>query len=127
MDGLTYPTTEHYFQAMKFPAREDHREKIRTAPTPKAAKELGQTPEGFHPEWAKIKDEVMYKALLAKFTQHPKLRQELDATGSALLVENSRDDYWGDGLDGGTGEKGKNVLGKLLVRVRDELRRVSKV
>jgi len=43
------------------------------------------------------------------------------------LVENSRDDYWGDGLDGGTGEKGKNVLGKLLVKVRDELRRVSKV
>ena len=123
LDGVVWPTTEHYFQALKFPTLEEYREKIRADPSPRKAKDMGQCPDGFREDWEQVKDEVMYKALRAKFTQHPNLRQELEATGGAYLIEHCRDKYWGDNLDGGTGEKGKNMLGKLLCRLRDELRK----
>ena len=127
LDGKVWPTTEHYFQAMKFPTRPEHQEKIRTNKNPVIAKRCGRAKDGFRPDWESAKDNVMYKALVAKFTQHPLLAQQLDATGEALLVEHTtRDKYWGDGGDGGTGEKGRNTLGRLLVRVRAELRQNKK-
>ena len=61
------------------------------------------------------------RALISKFTQHEDLRRKLLDTGDAKLVEHTtRDRYWGDG--GGEG-KGRNRLGVLLMRVRDELKR----
>ena len=66
----------------------------------------------------------MYKALIAKFTQHENLKEQLIATGNSFLVEHTkRDKYWGDGGDGGNDTKGRNMLGKLLVRVRTELKK----
>ncbi len=62
----------------------------------------------------------MRRAVLAKFTQHEELRRILLATGDAMLVEHTRNDsYWGDGGDG----RGRNMLGQILVSVREELRR----
>ena len=62
---------------------------------------------------------------MAKFTQHQNLKEELLATGGSFLVEHTkRDKYWGDGGDGGNGTVGKNMLGKLLVQVREEIKRV---
>ena len=66
----------------------------------------------------------MYKVLIAKFTQHEDLKEQLIATGNSFLVEHTkRDKYWGDGGDGGNDTKGRNMLGKLLVRVRNELKK----
>ena len=74
-----------------------------------------------------MKDGVMYKALQAKFSQHEDLREELIATGSAFLVEHTENDnYWGDGNDGGTDTVGKNMLGKLLVKLREEIKQTIK-
>lgn len=65
----------------------------------------------------------MYKALLAKFTQHYDLRKLLLETEDRKLVEHSPyDSYWGDGGDG----KGKNRLGVLLVKLRSELQKGQK-
>ena len=65
----------------------------------------------------------MKKALIAKFTQHKDLRAKLIATKDAQLIEHThRDKYWGDGNDGGTGEKGLNMLGKLLMEIRELLK-----
>ena len=89
---------------------------------------MGQEPEGFRPDWAEVKDNVMFECLKVKFSRdhHPELFEKLLATGNAMLVEHTRNDkYWGDGGDGGSGEKGKNMLGKLLVRVRDEVLKPS--
>ena len=70
-------------------------------------------------DWESVKDAIMHEALLAKFTQHADLRGILLATGEATIVEHTKNDaYWGDGGDGG----GKNQLGRILMRVRDELR-----
>lgn len=46
-------------------------------------------------DWNAVKDDVMYKCLVAKFTQHPKLAELLLSTGDAKLVEHSnKDSYW---------------------------------
>jgi ribA/ribD-fused uncharacterized protein len=74
-------------------------------------------------DWESVKEQVMLEALRAKFTQHDDLKAILLGTGDAVLVEHTaKDSYWGDGGDG----SGKNRLGQLLMRVRDELRAESK-
>ena len=68
----------------------------------------------------------MLLALKAKFSQHQDLKEQLLSTGDAMLVEHTTNDkYWGDGGDEGTDQIGKNILGKLLVRVRNELNFLS--
>ncbi|TNV75277.1 hypothetical protein FGO68_gene17640 [Halteria grandinella] len=124
MDGKIWPTTEHYFQAMKFPTLPDYQEAIRKEKECSKIKKMGQNPDGFREDWSAVKDQVMKDCLLAKFRQHPQLREELLMTGESYLVEHTRNDtYWADGGDEGSGVKGKNMLGKLLGEVRTELRR----
>jgi ribA/ribD-fused uncharacterized protein len=61
----------------------------------------------------------MKRALEEKFAQHGKLREILLATGDAVLMENSQEDYfWGIGANG----TGKSMLGKLLMDIREEAR-----
>jgi len=65
----------------------------------------------------------MKDALVAKFNQNLKLKNELIMTGSKQLVFHIKNDkLWGDGGDKGTGTAGKNALGKLLMEIRDQLR-----
>lgn len=68
--------------------------------------------------WESVKEQVMRKALRAKFEQHAELRALLLATAPAKLVEHTENDaYWGDGGHG----KGKNRLGYLLMELREQL------
>jgi N-glycosidase YbiA len=61
----------------------------------------------------------MREALRSKFRAHAELRAELLATGDEKLVENAPGDYyWGCGADG----SGKNMLGRILMELRAELR-----
>ena len=113
-----YPTTEHYFQAMKA-TTEEEQETIRALPTPKEAKFAGYHVQ-LRPDWEEVKDGVMLTGLYLKFTQHPDLKEKLLATGDAVLHEDSPwDKYWGYAKG-----KGKDRLGKLLMQVREELRSV---
>ncbi len=69
-------------------------------------------------DWENVKDKIMYEICFAKFTQHPELKIKLLETGSRELIEGNewRGTYWGvcNGY-------GKNVLGKILMRIRSEL------
>jgi len=69
-------------------------------------------------DWEKNKQELMYQVVKAKFSQRPVFKQTLLDTGSRPIAEHCEDKEWGDGKDG----TGKNYLGKILMRVRDELR-----
>jgi hypothetical protein len=61
----------------------------------------------------------MREAVRAKFTQHLELRAMLLATEDAKIVEHTENDsYWGDGGDG----SGRNMLGQILMEIREELR-----
>ena len=120
LHGITWPTSEHYFQAQKFVGT-PYEEQVRNLPSARDAFEFSRRPEvsqWLRSDWEKVKLDVMYKALLAKFSQHGTLRDMLVKTGNRQLIEHtSRDSYWGDGGDG----HGQNNLGQLLMKVRSEL------
>lgn len=119
LDDEYWPTSEHYFQAQKFVGTE-HAEAVRRASTPKRAAEIGrERSRPLRPDWEDVKDDVMRRAVLAKFQAHPALRELLLSTGDEPIVENTTHDYyWGCGKDG----SGKNRLGALLMELRAELR-----
>ncbi len=113
LDNKEYTTVEHYFQSKKY-AGTDLEEKIRAAPTPKEAKKIAWQNDPLS-DWEEKKENVMLKALRAKFNQNPDLCIKLLKTGDSNLHEDSPSDlFWG--------VKGKDRLGKLLMLVRDELR-----
>ena len=124
LDGKQWLTTEHYFQAQKFPGNEAYQEKIRLENSPMVATRLGRSrAQPIRADWEQVKDELMKTALLAKFTQNKDILAILLSTGDAQLVEHTKNDrYWGDGGDG----SGKNKLGLLLMEVREELRQEPK-
>ncbi len=111
-----WPTVEHYFQAMKFPSDPEYQEKIRTARSPKAAKSLGRTRDvSICPNWNALRDDVMRRAVAAKFAAHPDLAAALQETAAEPLIENAPSDYyWGCG----TTETGRNRLGEILMETR---------
>lgn len=120
LEGVYWPTVEHYFQAQKFPSDPAYREKIRQARTPKEAKSLGRSRKiPLRLDWEEIKEDVMRKGLRAKFTAHRELAELLLRTGERELIENAPSDYyWGCGDNG----SGKNRLGVLLMELRAALR-----
>ncbi len=71
------------------------------------------------PDWEQVKDDIMRQAVLWKFETHADIREVLLSTGDAIIVENApRDYYWGCGAKG----TGKNMLGVILMEVREKLR-----
>lgn len=122
LDGLYWYTSEHYFQAQKF-AETPHVEQIRLVKTPKDAARMGRDRKRpLRSDWEQVKDDIMRKAVLRKFQTHAEIREILLSTDDEEIVENSPTDYyWGCGSDG----SGKNMLGKILMEVRDKLRGYS--
>lgn len=119
LDGKRWPTSEHYFQGMKFSGT-PYSEEIRNASSPMIAARLGRSrKQPLRRDWESVKDDVMRQAVRAKFEQHADLADLLLQTGDATLIEHTTNDsYWGDGGDG----SGKNMLGCILMQVREELR-----
>ena len=64
-----------------------------------------------------VRTQVMYELVKQKF-QNPVYKEKLLSTGSCTLVEGNthKDTFWG--VYNGSG---KNMLGKILMRVRNEL------
>ena len=122
-EGRVYPTAEHAYQAGK--ARKDEvREWILSAPTPSL---VAMAAHGLYtwdivPEWSRTKFDRMRKVLKAKFSQHEDLKKLLLSTGNARLVEAGRTDNAVNRTWGEVTGKGQNMLGVLLMEVRDEIR-----
>jgi ribA/ribD-fused uncharacterized protein len=114
-----FDSVEHAYQAAKSPSlsrRHDFTVHARTPLTAAQAKRLGRTLELRH-NWDELKDSVMLDLLRLKFA-HEALGTKLLNTGLVVLVEENtwNDTYWG--VCHGTG---KNQLGRLLMRVREEV------
>ena len=120
LGGRAWPTSEHYFQAHKF-LDEAYREKIRTTASPMIAARLGRSRAvPIRADWEAVKLDVMRAAVRQKFSSHPQLAALLLETGNEELIEvTTRDTSWGCGTSG----TGQNWLGKILMEVREELRR----
>lgn len=114
-EGLRYPSVEHAYQAAKTLDLE-LRLAIAQAPSAIEAKRMGGLAR-LQPDWDSIKIGVMRDLLEIKF-RDPDLRARLLATQGALLSHKAPwDGFWGDGPNG----RGQDLLGTLLMDLRDRL------
>lgn len=118
-EGIKFPTTEHAYQYGKFKDK-DAREWAMKSPNPHLLSVLahGLFSWDIVKNWNNIKVDRMYNVLKIKFS-NDELKQKLLETGNSILIENSKSDsFWGIGKKG----KGKNMLGKHLMKIREEIR-----
>ncbi len=118
-EGITYPTNEHFFQAMKT-LDVDERRAIANCRTPGQAKRMGRR-VALRSDWEKVKEDVMFEGLCLKFSDE-QLADWLLETGDEYLEEGTtwHDNEWGNcSCSKCKNIVGKNKLGKLLMRVRE--------
>ena len=122
LDGLTWPSVEHYFNAMRY-VDPVYVETIRQAAHPQDAARLGKSWwQKKRKDWDKVKVTVMTRATYIKCRTHPDIAQLLLASGDIEISEVSQYDYfWGVGRD----LRGKNAYGQMLMEIRDKLREES--
>ena len=118
-DGLTYQNTEAAFQAAKCVDRNE-REKF-VSLSPGQAKKLGRKVD-LREDWETVKIDVMRDVLKSKFSLNSELREKLIATGDVELIEGN---HWNDRFWGVCRGKGQNHLGKLLMELREILKKSS--
>lgn len=131
-DGLWWPTVEHAYQAAKTLYHPhitvdwvcgdiEGYAQIWNASTPGQAKRIGRgviSPDN----WDTWRIPVMAELLGLKFAEGTDLAKKLLATGDLHLEETN---WWGDRFWGVHEGKGQNMLGKLLMQIRSELRQRS--
>ena len=119
LDDKFWATSEHYFQAQKFFGTK-HYDVVMNAASPGDAAKIGRDRDlPLRPDWEHVKDDIMRRALYAKFKAHDDIREMLLSTGKKKIVEKTREDYyWGCGSDG----TGLNRLGVLLMEIREQIR-----
>lgn len=113
--GITYRNSESAYQAQKNPSEIQKFIGI----TGYAAKKLGRKIT-MRPDWDLVKLQIMKEIVFAKFSQNTDIRQKLLATNDATLIEGN---YWHDCFWGVCDGKGENHLGKILMQIREELRK----
>jgi ribA/ribD-fused uncharacterized protein len=131
--GLRFDTSEAAYHFEKFSYRCDDdqandilfalRDRILKAPSAHEAFKIAEKNKALRRhDWDDVKVGIMREILRAKAGQHEYVRRKLLATGDRELIENSwRDDYWGWGPN----RDGQNMLGKLWMEVRAELREAA--
>lgn len=114
IDGYTFTSVEHAYQASKTTIEEEIQKFVKEAGiTASQAKRLGRKVT-LRPDWEDIKLRVMVALISRKF-ESPELRAKLLATGTAEIVEGN---YWNDYFWGVCNGKGDNYLGKILMTER---------
>ncbi|MEM1177421.1 MAG: NADAR family protein [Acidobacteriota bacterium] len=132
VDGVSYPTAEHFMMAEKARLFDDPAmlDAILDADSPRDAKAFGRKVAGFDQEtWKAHRFEIVTRGSVAKFSGTPELRDYLLGTGDWVLVEASpRDIIWGIGYGASNPKaldpnqwRGRNLLGFALMKARDEL------
>jgi ribA/ribD-fused uncharacterized protein len=127
-DGITYLTTENYYQAMKIPDdRLDLREEIANMGSHESKRMIRTDRYPFREDWdAAMSLRVMEKVLRHKFALGTTWADKLLKTGEEEIVEwnNWNDLFWGKDI---VTEEGKNHLGIILMKLRNELRLEEKL
>ena len=123
----------HFFKALLFKDVDTSLQILRQW-TPMGAKKLGRQVKNFDNKiWDENKIRIYYDVIKAKFTEptNEAIKKLLLDTGDAILVECSPyDRIWGIGyskdspefINRDTDKWGQNLLGKVLMRVRDDIR-----
>ncbi len=117
----TWMTSEHAYQAAHFfETAPELAETIRLALSAHEAFKLAKTNTDKLPaNWDEQKLPIMNEIVRAKCQQHAYIQEKLGMTGTKLIVEDSPvDSYWGWGPD----RQGRNELGTIWMKLREELR-----
>lgn len=133
IDGIPYPTAEHWMMASKARLFGDIQilEQMLITSSPADVKKLGRKVKNFEPApWEIHKYSIVVEGNLQKFAQHPALKTFLLNTGERILVEASpMDTVWGIGMTADDPKatdpsswRGENLLGYALMDVRDKLK-----
>ncbi len=123
--GKLYPTAEHAYQAAHFfETAPDLAEEVRLQRSPRLASDLANChKEADDPDWREKRLKIMEEICRTKLEQHQLVWDTLIKTGDKTIVEmNYNDDFWGWGAD----KKGRNELGKIWMRLRDEIKKGQK-
>jgi ribA/ribD-fused uncharacterized protein len=132
IDGQKYSCAEQYMMYKKALLFEDEEvaNAIMRTQNPREQKALGRKVRGFDKDkWEEVCREYVYEANYAKFTQNPKLLEELMSYGDREIVEASPEDkIWGIGLhetDERVHDKsqwqGTNWLGEAIMRAKEQI------
>lgn len=115
-EEISYPTVEHAFQAQKCHAKE-YKLHISRFRRPGNAKRFGRNVE-LPADWDTKRVKIMETLIRYKFTTNENLRERLLRTEDAELIETNiwRDRFWGVYKG-----EGLNMLGKILMKIRDEI------
>jgi ribA/ribD-fused uncharacterized protein len=114
--GITYRNNEAAFQSAKVLDKTLRKEFSDLDPS--SAKRKGRQVK-LRPGWDEIKFDIMYDICYEKFSQNEDLKIKLLDTGEEHLEEGNN---WGDKIWGTVKGKGQNLLGKILMEVREELK-----
>jgi len=114
-DGILYQNNEAAFQAQKTLDVNVRKEFAKLGPADAKNKGLALK---LRADWEQVKEQLMYEICKAKFEQNPELAFKLQMTGLRPLEEGNT---WGDKEWGTVNGEGNNKLGKILMRIRDEL------
>jgi len=115
--GQVWPSSEHLYQALKYEGTDNtFSQLIRKAQTPRDAADLGRRGRNIRPDWDNIRVAIMEQVVLEKFVQNEDLRRVLHATGNEEIREVFPGERFWSYADG----RGRNELGKVLMRVRDK-------
>lgn len=115
-EGITYKNNEAAFQSAKV-LNKSEREEFSVL-DPSSAKKKGRHVQ-LRDDWDIIKYDIMFGICFAKFSQNEDLKIRLLETGNQYLEEGNT---WGDKIWGTVNGEGENWLGKILMRVREELK-----
>lgn len=129
VNGIDILTAEALYQASRFPQRPDVQRLILRERSPMTAKMRGKRYlKETRSDWDRIRVSVMRWSLRVKLAQNwEKFEALLLETGDRPIVEDSRkDDFWGAKANPEGTLVGMNVLGRLLMELREQLRSPSK-
>jgi ribA/ribD-fused uncharacterized protein len=125
VDGKDYMSIANYFNSQKFAGSDDaFAEEIRGQKNPALTRAKAANKEHKpRADWDAVKEDIMLKGLIAKFSQNAELRTLLLSTGDAPIEATQEDEmatkgFWSIGADG----NGDNTLGSLLEEARDAVK-----
>lgn len=125
VNGVAIRTSEALYQACRFPHRPELQAKIIEQVSPMTAKMVGKPyRDDSRPDWDRVRTKIMRWCLRVKLAQNYQAFSELLlSTGDRPIVEQSRkDDFWGAKPIDGDGLIGCNILGRLLMELRETVR-----
>lgn len=122
MDNEYFQTSEHAFQYLKFvDSNYEIAQKIKNSYSPNEARKIAHENKKYKiTNWSDVKYKNMEKVLRLKVEQNSVVKKKLLATKDYIIAEYCTDEDTEWGLD--NNNHGENNLGKIWMKIREELK-----